>query len=187
LGESDAAVHSNPTLHRMRPDQPAFQETRIRLPRQDATMMSGPEGPDNCPVTRHEGAQPGRPSAPGHQPRPRAGSQNRNSATTGLGAGSPNVTHQNVTRKCAGRGQAHVEDTSQVNYSRNSVPTNRLCRTRTSNLMEHSAESTDGKYFQISTRFAPCNKFGIDPLRTRTCYQREHNQVLQADAIFSQT
>ncbi len=43
LGEADAAVHSNPTVpthHRMRPDQPASQETRIRLPRQDTTWMS---------------------------------------------------------------------------------------------------------------------------------------------------
>ncbi len=119
-------------------------------------------------------------------PEPRTSHQPQNSATTGPGAGSLNVTHQNVIRKCAGRGQAHVEDTSQVNYSRNSVPTNRTGRTRTPNLMEYSTESTDGKYFQISTRFTPCNKFGIYPLRTRTCYQREHNQALQADAIFSQ-
>jgi hypothetical protein len=86
----------------------------------------------------------------------------------GPGAGSLNVTLQNVIRKWANRAQAHVEDTSQVDYPRNSVPTNRTGRTRTPNLMEQSTESTDGKYFQISTRFAPCNKFGIYPLRTRS-------------------
>ena len=44
-----------------------------------------------------------------------------------------------------------------------------------------------GKCFQICTRFAPGNKFGIYPLRTITCYQREHIQALQANAVFSQT
>lgn len=44
-----------------------------------------------------------------------------------------------------------------------------------------------GKWFQICTRLAPGHKFGIYPLRTITCYQREHIQALQANAVFSQT
>ena len=56
---------------------PAVQETRICLPRQDATTMSGPEGPGDCHVIRYEGAQPGRPSGPGHLPRPRTGTRTR--------------------------------------------------------------------------------------------------------------
>jgi hypothetical protein len=52
-----------------------------------------------------------------------------------------------------------------------------------SNFMEYSTETTDGQ-FQTCTRFAPCNKFGIDPLRTETCYQHEHNQAPQADVKF---
>ena len=38
---------------------------------------------------------------------------------------------------------------------------------------------------QTRTRFAPCTKFGIDPLRIGARYQRDHNQALQADSIFS--
>jgi hypothetical protein len=155
------------------------------LPRQDTTTMSGPESPGDCHVViRYEGAQP----RPGQWPRASATTkdpnQNWNSATTGPGTGSPNDTYQTVTRIHTNRGQALVENTPQVNCSRNSVPTIRTGRTRTPNLMEHSTDSTDGKYFQISTRLAPCNKFGIYPLRTRTCYQREHIQALQAYAIF---
>ena len=44
-----------------------------------------------------------------------------------------------------------------------------------------------GEWFQICTRLAPGHKFGIYPLRTITCYQREHIQALQANAVFSQT
>ncbi len=112
--------------------------------------------------------------------------QNRNSTTTGPAAGSPNNTRRIVTRIRANRGRALAENTPQVNRSRISVLTTRTGRTRIPNLMEHSTDSTDAKYFQISTRFAPCNKFGIHPLRTRTCYQREHIQALQVYAIFSQ-
>ncbi len=59
MGEADAAVHSNPTLHRMRPDQPALQETRIRIPRKDAKGCQGRKARDDCPSTCH-GAPPGR-------------------------------------------------------------------------------------------------------------------------------
>ncbi len=151
MGEADAAVHSNPTLHRMRPDQPAGQETRIRLPRQDAIMMSGPEGPDDLVrpahgATRHKGAPPGRPSATGRQPRPRAGSQIPENQPPRARSRKPKSYSPKLSSaKCASRDQTRVEDTSQVNHPMNSAPTNRMGRTRTPKLMEHSTESTDGQ------------------------------------------
>ncbi len=57
-----------PYLHRMRPDPPASQETRIRLPRQDTTRMSGDGGP-GTPVSdilnSTTSCQPPAPARPG--------------------------------------------------------------------------------------------------------------------------
>ena len=94
--------------------------------------------------------------------------QNRNSATTGPGAGSPNNTHQIVTRIRGNRGQALVENTPQVNRSGILMHTIRTGRTRTTNLMEHSTDSIDGKYFKSARDSHPATNLesilcGLEP------------------------
>jgi hypothetical protein len=172
----------------MRPDQPAFQETRIRLPKKDATTMSGPEGPGDCHVIRYEGAQPGRLSGSGHPPRPLARTGTR-TGTQPPRARAPEAqmiptrsSPAYVPTAAKLLSKTRLKSTAQGTQ----CPPSGRAGLGSPNLMEHSTDSTDGKYFQISTRFAPCNKFGIYPLRTRTCYRREHIQALQAYAIFLQ-
>jgi hypothetical protein len=147
---------------------PAVQETRIRIPRQDATTMSGPEGPGACHAICHEEAPPGRPRGPGHPPRPRTGTR---TGTQPLRARVPEaqiIPTRSSPAFVAIAAKLLLKNTPQVNRSGILMHTIRTGRTRTPNLMEHSTDSIDGKYFKSARDSHPATNLesilcGLEP------------------------
>jgi hypothetical protein len=137
----------------MRPDQPASQETRIRIPRKDITRMSGPVGPGQLP----EHMPPG-PAGP--VPAPPA-----KTAPHGPATGNPQLSHPIPTRTRAGPRPSSRSSKFKSTAQANSTPANRKGQTRTP-----ASWNIPRNYGQSSFKFARDLRAATiwnNPLRTQ--------------------
>ncbi len=133
-----------PHLHRVRPGQPALQETRTRTPRYDTTGTSGPEAPE---MTTHHRSR--------YYARAGTGTTERNCALQARSRkpnSQPPSANQNMSQA---RGSLRGHNISrrspkELNASQPDGPDS------DPNLMEYSTENTDGQ-LQTCTRLASCN------------------------------
>jgi hypothetical protein len=111
-------------------DSDTFTKARRNL--NNDVRPGGP--PDDCHVIRYEGAQPGRPSGPGHLPGPRTGTRIGTQPPRARAPTAQNNTSRSLPTYVPTAVKLLLENMSQVSRSRNSEPTIRTGRTRTPKL-----------------------------------------------------